>query len=855
LNLWSSGAPGQRQLWDELRAVPLRRPRIHPLDAATQHATNLRRCKELAELGRLSDALKALLSSGVAPVTPAVVEQLRRKHPVPPLPPVISPEPLPPSLEVTELDVAAALRSFPKGTAGGRDGFRPDYFQVLLHAAVPLDGQHFLSFYTAFQNQLLAGNAPAALAPYLASAPLTPLCKPDGGLRPIAVGEAHRRVASKLCIKSVGAAMAVHLLPLQVGVGVQNGAEAILHSVQYLLSHWEDNMYLMKLDLKNAFNVVDRSTMFEAVREVCPNIAAWVEFCYSGSSILYLGDHHLESASGVQQGDPLGPLLFSLVLQKLVSKLPIEDDSGLALKLNVWYLDDGTLVGTPDALIRAFTIITTEGPPLGLHLAPLENSKNLLWSPLMHASFEDFPADMLDHVATQAGGGITLVGAGLGSDEYALSKAMSRVNKIDRIVSQLPDLENVELQYTLLTMCVGMPRMNYQLRVSNPLQIGGAITRFDDIMADAVQNLFGNCPLTADDMERIHFPITQSGFGISLAKYIAYPAYLGSLVHSLDLQTKLLHLASVDDLCQIYVPLLDAHFNSKLPAGVAPVTVTDLQSSPSPQHHLVTVQNKYQLQAFIASRNTPREQHVVQACIKDSGSWLTAYPIYVPGAGRMSAQEWRVAAWFRLGKPIYTKPIACPCCNGQPNDIYGIHASHCAANGDLIRRHNMVRDTLAYICSLGRLPHDVESRHLLLQDPANLGEKPADILIHHWNNGRSLSIDVCIANSLQFSAIRGQNFDPMESIEGKVTLKVNRYRARCVANGFDFEPFVCGSLGGMNDAAGLVLKKLGTAVGNTQGWARSYAIAKVRKMVSFVVQKAQANSWIRRGVYGDIMLY
>ena len=122
--------------------------------------------------------------------------------------------------------------------------------------------------------------------------------------------------------------------------------------------------------------------------------------------------------------------------------------------------------------------------------------------------------------------------------------------------------------------------------------------------------------------------------------------------------------------------------------------------------------------------------------------------------------------------------------------------------------------------------------------------------------GQSLSVDVCIANSLKFSSnLRGKDFDPMEPITEKVDAKISRYAARCKANGLLFEPFVCGSLGGLNDAASKILKRLGTSLSNAQGLQRSFAIAKVRKMISFVVQKAQANAWIRRGVLGDVLLH
>ncbi|KAL5482057.1 hypothetical protein EMCRGX_G022338 [Ephydatia muelleri] len=46
--------------------------------------------------------------------------------------------------------------------------------------------------------------------------------------------------------------------------------------------------------------------------------------------------------TGVQQGDPLGPMLFALVLHKLVSSIDA-DDGCLNLILQTWYLDDGVL--------------------------------------------------------------------------------------------------------------------------------------------------------------------------------------------------------------------------------------------------------------------------------------------------------------------------------------------------------------------------------------------------------------------------------------------------------------------------------------------------------------------------------
>ena len=71
----------------------------------------------------------------------------------------------------------------------------------------------------------------------------------------------------------------------------------------------------------------------------------------------------LGSEQGVQQGDPLGPLLFSLVLHKLVHTFA-SDSEGSGLLFNMWYLDNGTLAGPKVAVNRAIYLIQQLGPSL-----------------------------------------------------------------------------------------------------------------------------------------------------------------------------------------------------------------------------------------------------------------------------------------------------------------------------------------------------------------------------------------------------------------------------------------------------------------------------------------------------------
>ena len=75
----------------------------------------------------------------------------------------------------------------------------------------------------------------------------------------------------------------------------------------------------------------------------------------------------LTSQSGVQQGDPLGPFLFSLVLHKVAGTIKVDTECNQLL-YQAWYLDDGTLAGKKSSIRRSLTLIQELGHPLGLHV-------------------------------------------------------------------------------------------------------------------------------------------------------------------------------------------------------------------------------------------------------------------------------------------------------------------------------------------------------------------------------------------------------------------------------------------------------------------------------------------------------
>ena len=76
---------------------------------------------------------------------------------------------------------------------------------------------------------------------------------------------------------------------------------------------------------------------------------------------LHFGCHSIKSSGGVQQG---GPLLFSLTVLELLDDVGFTPD----LNLQIWYLDDGTIVGLRSAVSSLLDRLLVKGPSYGLLL-------------------------------------------------------------------------------------------------------------------------------------------------------------------------------------------------------------------------------------------------------------------------------------------------------------------------------------------------------------------------------------------------------------------------------------------------------------------------------------------------------
>ena len=762
--------------------------------------------------GDISGAVRLLASEDtIAPVNEETLAALRLKHPNPP-PDLVFPDvaPAPTRPEITCEEVSEALRSFSAGSGAGPDGLRPQHLKDLAFIRGET-GTKFLAALCKAVNRIVNGDVPSEAATVLFGANLTPLRKKDGGIRPIASGSVFRRLAGKIVSRRVQAQLGEVLRPVQLGYGTKGGCEIAVHATRALLET-DDNetRCLLKLDFKNAFNTIRRDKMLEKVREVVPDYLPYVSSTYLKPSTLFCGDDTIPSNSGVQQGDPLGPMLFCLVVDKLAKSLESP--------LNLWYLDDATLGGSPESVLEDFTTVMEKADELGLELnaskcellvfgGPEDSRKQA--SALFRATAPEVrvvkPEDL------------ELLGAPMFSEAVtsALRKKIGQAQVLSGRLGLLPAHQAL----FILKNCLSLPKLCYILRSSECWKYKDVLDEFDEVTRRALESIT-NVPMSPDVFEQSSLPTSLGGLGIPKSSEIALPAYISSMESSVEMVTIIVPESGMQE----RIAELTATWQNE--TGLTAPTEEDCKKQAS----WTKLQASQKAESILEKADVISQSRLLAASSTESAAWLSALPVATIG-NLLDDSSLRISVGLRLGAVICTEHV-CVC--GQKVDKYGHHGLSCKKSRGRFARHSALNEAIQR--SLG-------SAHITsVLEPVGLdrgdGKRPDGLTIFPWRYGKALVWDVTVVDTLAQSYVAATSQLTGSAADAAESRKQRKYAA--LEHQFIVQPVGFETMGSWGAGAKAFLTDVGNRVKQATGNLR--ALEFLRQRVSIEIQRGNAAS-------------
>ena len=721
--------------------------------------------------GDIKAAVRAVAGSdGLAAGTDGVIEALRSKHPTVPadlnLPDPLEPTQLPPA-SATEAEVMRALMSFPPSTSAGMDGIRAKHIVNLVSKSASAAGDQLRHELTAFVNYILRGELPAFILPLFYGARLIALDKKDGGIRPIAVGKTLRRLATKAGMSTEAIFLGDDLSPLQLGFGVRGGCEAAVHAVRRYVENCPTDRITVMLDIRNAFNTIRRDIFLHEARQRLPGLYRLLWQAYSRESLLHFNESVILSQTRIQQGDPAGPALFAIGVDK-VARASRKSD------LSVWYLDDATLAGKPTAVLEDLENILPRLHDIGLQV---NDSKCQLYAPseaLADISTHQRLRDLLPGMRLLEKAEIRLLGASV-MVEGVNSIVEEKHEELVRLTNRIKELDP-HTGFSILKNCVAVPKLTYTLRTTPFYRVDNALGSLDAVITNSVMAVT-NVNMSDFSLSQSQLPVRMGGIGVRRLSDIAAPAYLSSLHSTAQLSESIIQnstdLAESDEISRAI-----EHWETKVLTDDETVQLPRKPENPKSQKQWDLISLQRQHSALLAVTDQISRSRLLAASCPESGQWLHAFPSPALGT-HLDAEAFRIAIAHRVGAEV-CQPHRCRC--GGQVDRLGLHPLSCRYSSGRAARHAAANNIIARGLHAAGLPSIIEPVGLSRSD----GRRPDGMTTFPLKNGLCLVWDFTCVDAYARSHLSSSALTPGLAATTAEALKRSKYTD--IAERHIFEP-------------------------------------------------------------------
>jgi len=599
---------------------------------------------------------------------------------------------------IIEEEVMSALTSAARESAVA---FSPWTYELLLTACKV--HPTFLSWLTELLQNMLDGTL-GSKDIWLTARSLQ-LLKPNGKIRPIAIGEIIYRLAGRVAARKSKVKAEVLLAPAQLGIGVSDGIGIATHSLQGRAEEAlqeDSDTVVVAIDIEGAFNNILRAMTLEALKEDFPELVRLFLWAYADPTALRdsAGNVICMSTSGVKQGDAGGNLFFGVAFTTRVLQPVVAASNGGVTATAIH--DDTYLCGKIPAVVEAVKHLEQLARGIGLSFnrdkcEVLRNAQNARVDELL-----DMPG---------TSDGIVALGVPIGTPQFVKRMAKEMFTKHGNVLKCIADLPPA-MAVPILAGCVN-GRPTHLLRALHPDLVREPAVEWDRKMDAALATI---CKATIgegsyDDCVGQVRGLTTSrgGLGIKRLHLLSYDAHLSSFWRACwymksnmsQVWESCMNGAHGKESASEKISSLLEYYTFPLGQGVVSPEFYYADEGAVLRQSALTIVSQDEVRATLLKNKD--FSNARKAMFISAGSHGTASFIYFETQSNrllyLPTEAYREAIRLRLTLPgIESDPgfrQTCPCAIGDREDTE-LHGYLCnATSGARTRRHDNIVDALA----------------------------------------------------------------------------------------------------------------------------------------------------------------
>ena len=429
--------------------------------------------------------------------------------------------------------------------------------------------------------------------------------------------------------------------------------------------------------------------------------------------------------------------------------------------------------------------------------------------------------------------GVKLLGSPIGDADFANRLMRKRIAKISDLLAEVRKLEEPQVQFCLLRSCVGFPKIAFALRTCPPVFLWETLKLFDSQVYNNLSSILGT-DMEAQAWLQATLPLSMGGVGITSALSKAIPAFLGSVAQSMNLQRQILQN---NEACpRVHFQECLELYNDRVQQDTE-MTLERLMKESNPQRTLSIEIDKVSFAQLLSQSSEQSKARILACSSKQSGAWLTVAPNKFLNLD-MAPIYFAICMRYRLGVEIHREGEICPVCMDEVLDSSGKHAVNCKKSGDMIGRHNAIRELLLAQC---------RTAHLSPQKEVGDGQlRPGDIYLPRWEGIQPAAIDVSVVNPINAGILSKSANESGAAATAAANRKYAKYAAYVETSNVSFIPFIMETFGGLGYEASIFVKRLATYVARNRGSDYKTEKKHMFQKISLTLQREIAKMMVSR---------